>query len=250
MLAYFGFYGIQGPWLIPSLLILLLSFWAQMRVQSAIARYGAIRSRSGHTGADVARMLLEARGITDVKVERVGGFLSDHYDPTTKTLRLSEVSYDSDSIAAIGVAAHETGHAFQHADGYAWLGMRSALVPLVNLGSTLLPFLMMFTIGSLYFTGFGSHHASSPPGILAYLLVSALGAIALFSLVTLPVEIDASRRALVTIGAAGILEEGEELEGARHVLTAAAWTYVAAAIHAVFELLRWSSILFGRRRND
>lgn len=227
-------------WLIGTILVVLLGLWAQMRVKSTFMRYDKVASRRGFTGAQVARMLLDARGLEDVKVEHVGGMLTDHYDPTTRTLRLSDATYRSHSVAAIGVAAHEAGHALQHADAYPWLGFRSAVVPIVGFGSRILPFLMIFALFSLWGGG--------QPGIVAYLMVGALGAIALFTLITLPVEFDASRRALETVGGAGILA-GEELAAAKEVLGAAALTYVAAAVNAVFELLHWAMILFGGRRS-
>jgi Zn-dependent membrane protease YugP len=227
-------------WLICGILVVLLSLWAQMRVKSTFMRFDKVGSRRGFSGAEVARMLLDARGLHDVRVEHVAGMLTDHYDPTSRTLRLSDATYRSRSVAAIGVAAHEAGHALQHADAYPWLGFRSAVVPLVGLGSRLLPFLMLITIFSL---------SGGGPGLIAYVMVGALGAIALFSVITLPVEFDASRRALETVGGAGILQ-GEELAAAKEVLGAAALTYVAAAVNAVFDLLHWAMILFGGRRGD
>lgn len=233
--------GDSPLWLIGSVVILLLSFWAQMRVKSTFMRYNQVPSSRGLSGANVARMLLDARGLHDVKVERAGGFLTDHYDPTSRTLRLSEATHDSRSVAAIGVAAHEAGHALQHADAYPWLGFRSAVVPIMSLGSRLLPILMIITLFSM--TGGGA------PGIVAYVMLAALAVIALFTVITLPVEFDASNRALALVSGAGILQ-GEELAGARAVLGAAALTYVAAAVNAVFELLRWAMILFGGRRTE
>lgn len=231
-------------WLFGGVAILILSLWAQARVQTTFRRFAEVPSRLGRTGADVARMLLDARGLQEVRVERAGGFLTDHYDPRDRVLRLSEATYDSSSVAAIGVAAHEAGHALQHADHYPWLGFRSAVVPVVSFGSRLLPFLTMFVVFSLY-----AGNNRTEPGLLAYVLVAALAAVALFSIITLPVEFDASRRALKTVGGAGILV-GEELEGAKKVLDAAALTYVASAIAAVFELIKWVMILFGGRRSS
>jgi Zn-dependent membrane protease YugP len=225
-------------WLIGMIAVLLLSLWAQQRVQSTFRRFAEVPSRFGRTGAQVARLLLDARGLQDVKVERVGGFLSDHYDPTAKTLRLSEATHDSPSVAAIGVAAHEAGHALQHADAYRWLGFRSVVVPVVSISSKVLPIVMMLVIFGMF--------AGGQPGLLGWIMLGLLGVIALFTLITLPVEFDASRRALVTLDGAQILQ-GEELTGARKVLDAAALTYVAAAIAAVFELVRWAFIMFAGR---
>ncbi|MSR45528.1 MAG: zinc metallopeptidase [Planctomycetes bacterium] len=213
---------------------------AQARVQSTFRRFGKITTRSGLTGAQVADLLLRSRGISDVRVEAVRGFLTDHYDPRAKTLRLSEQVYASRSIAALGVAAHETGHALQHADAHAWLGLRSAMVPIVQVASRLcmylLPIGMMLTYGS----GGRSGH---------WLLLGAavgLAAVVLFSLVTLPVEIDASMRALRLLGNSGVLL-ADELVGARAVLNAAAWTYVATAAAAIVELLRVLTMLASLR---
>lgn len=231
-------------WMIGGVAILILSLWAQSRVQTTFRRFAEVPSRLGRTGAEIARMLLDARGLQEVRVERAGGFLTDHYDPRDRVLRLSEATYDSSSVAAIGVAAHEAGHALQHADRYPWLGFRSAVVPVVSIGSRMLPLLTMFVIFSL-----SAGPNRSEPGVLAYVLVAALAAVAVFSLITLPVEFDASKRALQTVGGAGILV-GEELEGAKKVLDAAALTYVASAIAAVFELIKWASILFGGRRSS
>lgn len=221
--------------------VILLSLWAQTRVKSTFQRYARVPSRRGLTGADVARLLLRARGLHDVKVEATRGFLSDHYDPTTRTLRLSEATHDSHSVAAIGVAAHEAGHAIQHAEHYAPLRFRSAVVPVVSIGSRALPWLMMFAIFS------GAFRTGGP---IAWLAVAALAVVAVFSIATLPVEFDASRRALLVLEHGAILDP-EELTGARKVLDAAAWTYIAAAVAAVVELLFWLlPLILGSRGNE
>jgi len=227
-------------WLVLVAPAILLMIWAQVRVKSTFKRFAKVPTRSGLSGADVARMLLRARGLDDVKVEKTGGYLTDHYDPRDKTLRLSEATFESRSVAAIGVAAHEAGHALQHADGYAALQFRSLVVPAVSLGSRMLPFLLLFAI----FSG-----AFQTGGVLAYLAVLALATIALFSLITLPVEFDASKRALQTLGNTNILV-GDELTGAKTVLHAAALTYVAAALAAIMELAFWALRLFGGGGND
>ena len=229
-------------WILGFILIAILTMWAQQKVQSTFHEWSQVGTRLGRTGAQVARVLLDARGLQDVKVERAEGFLSDHYDPTSRTLRLSEATHDSPSVAAVGVAAHEAGHALQHADHYAWLGFRTAVVPVVSLGSRLLPFLAMLAI-------FGAFTGPGGPGVLAYIFVAVLAAVALFTLITLPVEFDASKRALQTVEGAQILV-GDELSGAKRVLDAAALTYVAAAASAVFQLIQWALIIFGGRRDE
>jgi Zn-dependent membrane protease YugP len=241
-----------APWLLPPGANPLFHLWlplaacalallAQARVKMMFAHWSRTATRSGLTGADVAELLLRSRGIVDVRVEPVSGFLSDHYDPRSRTLRLSERVHGSRSIAALGVAAHEAGHALQHADGYAWLDFRSRMVPVVAIGSAVGGWL--FPIGVM--VAFGS---GSPMG-QTLLFVAALGfaAVVLFSLVTLPVELDASRRALALLGNSGVLVD-DELRGARAVLRAAAFTYVAAAAAAIVELLKVLALLAQSRR--
>lgn len=232
---------IYGIWL--PLAALLFAMAMQARVQSTFRRFAQIATRSGLTGAEVAELLLRSRGISDVQVEQVGGFLSDHYDPRTKTLRLSPPVFAGRSIAALGVAAHETGHALQHADAYAWLTMRSRMVPVVSIGSKLGMFLA--PIGILVAM------SSQGPFGMSLLIGAAIGlaAVVAFSLVTLPVEIDASRRALALLGNSGVLVGGE-IDGARSVLNAAAWTYVASAAAAAVELLKVLAILAGSRNRS
>lgn len=240
-----GVNPILGFWL--PIAAFLFAIITQSRVHSTFKRFSSMTTRSGLTGAEVAELLLRSRGITDVRVEATRGFLSDHYNPFEKTLRLSEAVHGSRSVAALGIAAHETGHALQHADSYAWLNLRSRMVPAVSalsrLGSMLLPIGMILLI----FT------RSQSPFAITLLWGAAVGlaAVVAFSLVTLPVEIDASRRALKLLGNAGILVEGE-MPGARAVLNAAAWTYVAAAAAAIIELLRVLAILSaaGRGRSS
>ncbi|MBM4016125.1 MAG: zinc metallopeptidase [Planctomycetes bacterium] len=243
-----------APWLLPPGANPLFHLWlplaaaalallAQARVKSTFARWSRTATRSGLTGAEVAELLLRSRGIADVRVEPVRGLLSDHYDPRSRTLRLSEQVYGSRSIAALGVAAHEAGHALQHADAYAWLTLRSRLVPVVAIGSTIGGWL--FPIGVM--VALASQNAFGQ----MLLFVAALGfaAVVLFSLVTLPVEIDASRRALSLLSNSGVLV-GAEQDGARAVLRAAAWTYVAAAAAAIVELLKVLALLAQTRRRE
>lgn len=210
---------------------LLLGLYAQFKVKSTFDRYSRIRTKSGLTAEAAARMLLSRGGSTNVTISRVNGSLTDHYDPSSKTLRLSDSVYGSDSVAAVGVAAHECGHALQEHDGYGLLKLRTALVPVVNIGSSL--YLPIFMAGLLF-----SWEPLQMVGILCF------GLTLLFSLVTLPVEINASKRALGMLD--GVLE-AEELRGARAVLSAAALTYLASVISSALQLLRL--ILISRSRS-
>lgn len=221
---------------------LLLGLWAQWRVKSTFSRYARVPTRRGLSGADVAAEILRTEGIRDVRIEPTEGWLSDHYSPREKTLRLSPDVFYGRTIAAAGVAAHEVGHAVQHARSYAFLGMRSALVPAVQFAS---PLAVPILIGGFFVSAFA--------GTLGQLMTVAglalFALVVLFQLVTLPVEFDASRRALAAIQSGGILQ-GSENEGARDVLGAAAWTYVAAAVSALLTLLYFllrSGLLGGRR---
>ena len=210
---------------------LLLGLYAQFKVKSTFDRYSRIRTKSGLTAEQAARALLSRGGSANVTISRVNGSLTDHYDPRSNTLRLSDSVYGSDSVAAVGVAAHECGHALQEHDGYGLLKLRSALVPVVNIGSSL--YLPIFMAGLLF-----SWEPLQTVGILCF------GLTLLFSLVTLPVEINASKRAL------GMLEgvlDAEELQGAKAVLSAAALTYLASVISSALQLLRL--ILISRSRN-
>ena len=212
---------------------LLLGLWAQARVRGAFNKYAKVRTARGVTGAEVARQLLDEQGLYDVAVEETQGFLSDHYDPRSKTLRLSPDVYRTPSIAAAGVAAHELGHALQDAGGYAPLAVRSAIVPVAQFGSSLAP--ILFIIGFLLnFT------------TLAWLGVILFAGAVLFTLVTLPVEFNASKRAKTLLNSSGILV-GDELKGVDKVLDAAALTYVAAAVAAIGQLLYYVLLLGGRR---
>ncbi|HER19494.1 MAG TPA: zinc metallopeptidase [Chromatiales bacterium] len=221
---------------------MLLSLWASAKTRGAFAKYSKFTTRRGMTGADVARSILQDNGIRDVTVESVRGNLTDHYDPRSKTLRLSEGVYSSASMAAVGVAAHEVGHAIQHQQGYALLGFRSQWVPVANLGGGISIFvLILAAIMGGAATAFGNTLAIVGVGLFATTTV--------FTLVTLPVEFDASRRALATLQTGGYMTP-EELGGARKVLSAAAMTYVAAFITSLLTLLYWAYRLglFGGRR--
>lgn len=213
---------------------LLLGLWAQMRVSSAFRKYSAVHARSGMSAEDVARSMLNQAGCGNVSIRTVSGNLTDHYDPRNNTLRLSDGVYGSSSVAAIGIAAHECGHAMQQHEGYAPLVLRSALVPVVNLGSNL--YFPIFLLGLLF---------SWEP--LIYVGIACFALTLVFSLVTLPVEFNASGRALRVLDQQGYLSS-EEMDGARAVLNAAAMTYVAAAISSLLQLVRL--LIIARDRRD
>ena len=240
----YGMYGYgYGYGFDPTIILVLigvaLSLWAQGRVNSTFSRYSRVRSMTGMTGAEAARRLLNAQGIYDVTVQPIAGELTDHYDPRTKTVNLSDPVYNATSVAALGVAAHECGHAIQHAKSYAPLSIRSALVPIANFGSMLAwPVIL---IGLLFNT--------RSSGLIIDIGILLFSAAVLFQLVTLPVEFDASRRALVMLRTQGILAD-DELRYTRRVLKSAALTYVASAAAAILQLLRIILITNGRRRDD
>ena len=212
---------------------------ASARVKGTFNKYSQLRSMSGMNGAQVAQRVLQAAGIYDVQVRHVSGSLTDHYDPRTKTVDLSDPVYNATSVAALGVAAHECGHAIQHAKSYAPLSIRSALVPIANFGSMLAwPVIL---IGLLFNT--------RSSGLIIDIGILLFSAAVLFQLVTLPVEFDASRRALVMLRTQGILAD-DELRYTRRVLKSAALTYVASAAAAILQLLRIILITNGRRRDD
>lgn len=239
MFLYGGFYR-YGYGLDPTYILVIagvvLCMLASAKVQSTFNKYSKMRVVSGMTGAEAAERILRCNGIMDVQIERVAGNLTDHYDPGKKVLRLSDSVYGSCSISAVGVAAHECGHALQHHYGYAPLALRTMLVPVVNIGSRLaFPVIILGIILS-------SFDVLVPIGILLF------GLTVVFSLVTLPVEFNASRRAIGVLGQQGILYE-EELSGAKKVLSAAAMTYVASAVSAILQLLRiW--LLYGGKKRD
>lgn len=211
----------------------LLTLWAQSKVKGTYRRYSQIPSTMGMTGAQVAQTILNKMGVQGVRVEPVSGELTDHYDPGAKAVRLSQGIYNSTSLAAAAVAAHECGHVLQDVEDYKFMNVRAALVPAVNLGSRLGPILIL---AGLFLNFLG----------LAWLGVLFFAAVLVFHVVTLPVEFDASRRALRLIDEYGILQ-GEENKGARAVLQAAAFTYVATAFYALLNLLYYVYLLVGRR---
>lgn len=214
---------------------LLLSLWASAKVKSSFAKYDKVMSKKGCSGAEAAAILMRANDITDVSIRHIGGSLTDNYNPTSKTLNLSDSTFSSRSIAAIGVAAHETGHAIQHNVGYGPLVLRSTLVPVANFGSRLGPWLVIL---GLVLGGSGTANSY----LSIWQLLTNIGIIlfsgsVLFYIVTLPVEFNASSRALKILKETGVFTE-EELKGARKVLTAAAMTYVASALSSIGSLLR------------
>ncbi len=227
-------------WLAFALPGLLLGLYAQSKVKSAYSKYAKVRTERNIAGSQVARELLDSHGLYDVLIERVPGELTDHYDPRNKVLRLSEGVYDKPSIAAAGIAAHESGHALQHAAGYKALGLRTALVPATQFSSKLAP--LLFTIGfflNIFIgTGFGLY--------IAWAGVALFAIAVLFTLITLPVEFDASRRAKQQLVTQNILFP-DEMEGVNKVLNAAALTYVAAAVTAIGQLLYYITILNRRQ---
>jgi len=229
-------------YLILSLPALLFGLWAQWRVKSAVDKYSRVFTGRGATGANVARSLLNAYGLSQVKVERTDGFLGDHYDPLSRTLRLSAGVHDTPSVAAVGIAAHEAGHALQHAEGYWPLQARSAIVPVVQFGSWLGPLVFM---GGYFLAVAGSGFGYD----VALLGVLLFGAVAVFSLITLPVEFDASRRAKEILVQGGFITS-DEGGGVAKVLDAAALTYVAALVSAISTLLYYALLLSGLRRSE
>ena len=226
------FYGIDATYIFLVLPAVIFALWAQFNVKSTFSKYSKIASRSGMTGFDSARRILDANGLGDVRIAHVSGDLTDHYNPTDNTIYLSDSVYGSNSAAAIGVAAHEAGHAVQHATGYTPIKIRSAIIPITNIGSNLaMPLIILGIILSF--------------PTLAYIGVAAFGLSTLFQLVTLPVEFDASGRALKALE--GSLD-GDDLASARKVLRAAALTYVAALAVSLVNLLRLLIMVAGNDR--
>ena len=215
---------------------LLLGLWAQARVKGTFNKYSKVRTSRNMTGADVARFLLDNEGLQDIQIEETQGVLSDHYDPRSRVLRLSPDVYRQPSVAAAGVAAHEMGHAFQHSVGYGPLQFRNAIVPVVQFSSMLAP--ILFIIGFLL--------RLTP---LAWLGIILFAGAVVFALITLPVEFDASRRAKALLHSSGVLMP-QEIDGVDKVLDSAAWTYVAAAIAAIGQLLYYLLLMTGGSRRD
>ncbi len=242
----YGYYNYL-LWMLPAIIISLI---AQIAVKSNYSKYSRVINTSGLTGAEAARRVLSAGGVTNVQISQVGGNLTDHFDPRSNTIRLSDGVYGATTVSAVGIAAHEAGHALQHAEGYTPNKIRTALVPVTNIGSRIGWILILIGFA---FSGYSYYYysqpvtASSPVGdaliVLGIILYSTS---LLFTLITLPVEFNASKRALAIIKDTGMLK-GEEYTGAKKVLTSAAMTYVAAALTALLQLLR-IVLMFARRK--
>ncbi len=232
-----------GDWTVLVLIpAMIFAFWAQINVQMTFSRFKQVRNRRGLTAADVARRILDANGLNYVQIQRVSGELTDHYDPRARVVRLSDSVYDSTSVAAIGVAAHEVGHACQHAEDYVPLRIRSAIIPMTRIGSMLA--MPVFILGLLFAQL--SLYGNMVGDVFMMLGILLFSLSTLFQLVTLPTEFNASARALKTLESYGILD-GDELVGARSTLRAAALTYVAALASSLASLLRLLLIFGGSR---
>lgn len=236
------YYGFDWTYLVLVLPCVILSLWASSSVNSTFKKYSQQLSIRRITGAQAAQRVLSHNGVSGVRIERISGNLTDHYDPTTNVIRLSDSVYDATSTAAIGVACHEAGHAVQYAQHYAPIKLRAAIIPLTNFGSKIAMPLILIGILLTFLGSFST--------ILVYLGIACFGLSLVFQLVTLPVEFDASKRAMTAIENAGLLTE-EEQQGARKTLKAAAMTYVAATAVSLAQLLRLI-VLFGgsNRRRD
>jgi len=228
--------GNYGFYLLISLPALLLGLWAQFKIKSAFNTFSKVRTATGMTGAEVARRMLDQNGLRNVQIEQVSGTLSDHYDPSSKVLRLSQAVYSTPSVAAAGVAAHETGHAIQDATNYGPLKLRGLMVPTVKIGSWIGPIVFMI--------GFALSSTN-----LAWIGIILFSATALFSLVTLPVEFNASNRAKEWLTNSGVVYSSE-LQGVHKVLDAAALTYVAGALQSLSTIFYYVFLLLGRSRRD
>ena len=235
------FYGFDWTYIVLVLPCVLLSLWASSNVNSTFKKYSRQLSSRRITGAEAARRVLAANGVYGVRIDRVSGNLTDHFDPKTNVIRLSDSVYDNASTAAIGVAAHEAGHAVQYAQGYGPIKLRAAIIPVTNIGSKLaMPLILIGLLLSF---------AENFSFFFVYLGIACFGLSLVFQLVTLPVEFNASRRAMVALEEGGILTD-EEQKGAKKTLKAAALTYVAATATALAQLLRLILIFGGRRRRD
>ena len=235
------YYGFDWTYIVLVLPCILLSLWASSNVNSTFKKYSKQYSARRLTGAEAAQRVLSANGVYGVRIDRVSGNLTDHYDPKTNVIRLSDSVYSNTSTAAIGVACHEAGHAVQYAQNYAPIKVRAAIIPLTNFGSKIA---MPLILAGILMTFLGSFSDT-----LVYLGIAAFGMSLVFQIVTLPVEFNASRRAMQAIESANILTP-EEQRGARKTLTAAALTYVAATAVALAQLLRLMLLFGGRRRDD
>ena len=235
------YYGFDWTYLVIVLPCILLSLWASSSVNSTFKKYSQVNSVRRLTGAEAAQRVLSANGVRGVRIERVSGNLTDHYDPKTNVIRLSDSVHSSTSVAAIGVAAHEAGHAVQYAQNYGPIRVRAAIIPITNIGSRLA---MPLILAGILFSFLGSFSNT-----LVYLGIAAFSLSLVFQLVTLPVEFNASRRAMETIETSGMLTH-EEQQGAKKTLKAAAMTYVAATAVALAQVVRLLVLFGGRRRRD
>lgn len=234
------YYGFDTTYLFLVLPCIILSIWASMNVKSTFNKYSQKLSARRITGADAAQRVLQANGISNVRIERINGHLTDHFDPRTNVIRLSEQVYDSTSIASIGVACHEAGHAVQHATQYAPIKLRTAVIPITNIGSRLAMPLILIGILLSYLGNFSF--------TLVYIGIGCFALTLLFELITLPVEFNASNRAIRAIEDYGMLNP-EEIKGAKKTLQAAALTYIAAAAVTLAQLLRLILLFGGRNRS-
>ena len=237
----FYFYGFDWTYIVIILPCVILSLIASANVNSTFKRYSQVHAMRRITGAQAAQRVLSANGVSGVRIERVSGHLSDHFDPRTNVIRLSDSVYDSTSVASIGVACHEAGHAVQYAQSYGPIKLRAAIIPITNIGSKLaMPLILL----GILFSAFADASYT-----LVYVGIGCFALSLLFQLITLPVEFNASRRAMEAIADGDILTRDEQ-QGARKTLTAAAMTYVAATAVALAQLLRLLLLFGGRRRDD
>jgi len=240
------FYGIDWKWIVMVLPTIIFALWASVHVKNTFAKYGKIRNVRGLTGAQAAQAVLSANGVSGVRIERVAGNLTDHYDPKANVIRLSDSVYDAPTPAAVGVAAHEAGHAVQYAENYAPIKLRAAIINATNIGSKLSMPLIIIGILLMSFTKLARYqkvfYYIALAGVLCY------GLCVIFQLLTLPTEFNASRRAVKVIESTGMLTADEQ-KGARKVLSAAALTYVAALATTLAQFLRLLMLVSGRRRD-
>lgn len=240
----FGYYmGVDPLYLFLTVGITIVSMIIQRRLMSTFQRYSQVENTKHLTGAQVARMILDQNGLSDVPVERIAGQLTDHYDPSTRVVRLSESNYDQTGVASIAVAAHECGHAIQHKESYAMLVLRGKMFPAVTISSQLAPMLLMIGLALAY----GSTVASSLSTLIFVAGIILFSVAVLFHIVTLPVEFDASNRALKILQSTQILD-ASEVAGSKRVLNAAAMTYVVAALASISQLLFFILRFLGSRR--
>ena len=228
-----------------SIIGMIIIFIPQMLIKSTYSKFSKIKTLTNMTGADVAKSMLQRAGINDVEVVPIGGELSDHYDPTKKVVNLSEDIYYGNSVSSVGIAAHEVGHAIQDYQGYLPMKIRAGIFPAVQAGQMLGPLLLMAGMGLRFGLGMGEFTT-----LIALTGICLYGAVVLFHIITLPVEFNASFRAIKILAGGGYLVDKREVGGAEAVLSAAALTYVAAALFALIELLYWVWVFFGRNNRD